>query len=99
VIVLAVTDSEVGAVPPPTAPVNVAVPEVPAFTVKEKAPLIVETLLAKLMFAPAGDPPPFVVSRVRVDPRETAVLLRVIDPEELVMFPPIAVVGLVPTPV
>jgi hypothetical protein len=61
--------------------------------------VIVEADVAKLMFAPPAKAPPFVVSRVVLPPSVTAVLLRVIDPAVVVIFPPSVVVGEVPTPV
>ncbi len=47
----------------PTAPVKVTVPAVPALMVNEVKPLIV---LEKLIDAPAGEAPPFVLSKVGV---------------------------------
>ncbi len=64
VMVAPVVVSEVSGVPPPTAPVIATMPPVPPFNVKFCAPLIVVEELAKLIIAPAGVLPPFVVSRV-----------------------------------
>ena len=74
----------VGGVVPPTIPVKVTFPPVPAFTVRTVAPL---TVLLKLMFAPAAVPPALVVSRVG-EPDSTTGPAIVMTPPAVVSFPP-----------
>ena len=83
-IVAPVADKLVSAVTPPIAPVKVMVPAVPAFTVTAAAPFKV---LEKLMFAPAGVPPAFVLSKVGV-PLTTTGPVIVMTAPLVVIFPP-----------
>ena len=72
----------VGGVPPPTIPPKMTFPAVPALKVAEAAPL---SVLEKVMFAPAGVPPPFVVSNVGA-PDMTTGPVRPIVPPDVVML-------------
>lgn len=83
-IVAAVTDKLVSGVVPPTAPVKVAVPAVPAFTVTAVAPLRV---FEKLILAPAAVPPAFVLSKVGVPVTATGPVI-VMTPPLVLTFPP-----------
>jgi hypothetical protein len=67
----------------PTAPVKVAVPEVPALTVTAVAPFKV---LEKLILAPAAVPPAFVLSNVG-DPLAMTGPVIVMTPPLVVTFP------------
>jgi hypothetical protein len=74
----------VGAAVPPTAPVKVTTPPVPALSVTAVAPL---SVLEKLMFAPAAVPPAFVLSNVGAPLAVTGPVI-VMTPPLVVTFPP-----------
>src|SRR5581483_696228 len=69
---------------PPTAPVNVATPPVPALIVTAVAPF---NELVKLIFAPAAVPPAFVLSNVGLPLAVTGPVI-VMTPPAVVTFPP-----------
>ena len=71
---------------PPTAPENETTPAVPAWSVNAVAPLIVLETVEKLIFAPAGVPVAFVVSRVIGVVKTTGPAIVMIPPA-LVKFP------------
>ena len=70
---------------PPTAPVKVAVPAVPARIVNELAPF---TVLEKLIDAPPALPPLFVLSKIGALVKITGPVIP-ITPPLVVRFPPI----------
>ena len=72
---------------PPTAPVKETIPAVPALNVSAVAPL---SVLEKLMLAPAGVPPAFVVSKVGAPETVTGPVI-VITPPLVVMLPPMLI--------
>ena len=72
---------------PPTAPVKVTTPPVPALRVTAVAPLRV---LEKLILAPAGVPPAFVLSNVGVVVTATGPVI-VMTPPAVVTLPPILI--------
>ena len=83
---------------PPTAPVKVItlVPVVPASNVKAVVPATLPSIVPeKLMFAPVGVPPLFVVSNVIGDPESTRLLATPMVPPLVVIFPPM-VIAVVP---
>ena len=77
----------VGGVTPPTAPKKITFPSVPAVNVNA-LPTVQFSVLEKLILAPLGLFPPFVVSKVRAFVRETGPV-KVMTPSLVVMFPPI----------
>jgi hypothetical protein len=79
----------VGVVFPPTAPENDTFPSVPAVNVKV-LPTVQFSVFEKLMFAPAGLAPAFVLSNVRAPVRATGPVIAMI-PLLVVMFPAILI--------
>ena len=77
----------VGGAVPPTAPLKITLPPVPALSVSVVAPLIV---LVKLIFAPAAVPPAFVLSKSGAPEIVTGPVI-VMMPPEVVTFPPILI--------
>ena len=73
----------VGGVVPPTIPPKTTFPVVPALKVTAVAPL---SVLENVMVAPAGVPPPLVVSKVGA-PDATTGPVRPIVPPDVVMLP------------
>ncbi len=67
-------------------PAKVTVPEVPAFSVRLKAPDVVAVPVEKAMFAPAGEAPAFVVSMMMLAARVTFEFKNVTAPPFVVML-------------
>lgn len=84
VMVAAVAVSELNGVVPPTAPVIVTLPAVPPnkVSVREPLPLIV---LEKEIAAPAGEPPPLVVSTERLAAIATGPVMEIAPPAEVAL--------------